>query len=238
MSDNPLVADLDDVEANKPPTTDISIVDSFTGLATAIESGNWIDSAVAGIGAGLEVASMAIDPFGSLASMGVGWIMEQVEPLKEALDSLAGNPDLVESHAMTWENIANELFAMSEEMAAMVESDVSEWEGEAADNYKEMGEGNAAVLAGVGSTALSLATSTRGAGELVTMVRDFVRDFIAECVGSLVSWLAQVALTAGIGAAWVAPQAAAKITMWVGRIFGWLMGLVTSITALIDLLNG
>lgn len=46
---------------------------------------------------------------------GAGWLIEHVQPLQDALDMLAGDPTLVEAHAMTWDNVANECFAMSEQ---------------------------------------------------------------------------------------------------------------------------
>lgn len=236
MSD--LVATESDVSQAGDAVAGAGIVESYSGLAQAIDSGSWIDASVAGMGAALETVGAVIDPIGTLASAGVGWLIEHVEPLTEALDMLAGNPDLVEAHAMTWDNIANEYFAMSEEMAAFIDGDIESWDGQAADSYREKGDINADALGCLGGMALSLGTATRGAGELVTMVREFVRDFVAECIGSLVAWAAEVAFTAGIGAAWVIPKAVIKITEWVGRIFGWITGLIDSISALNDLLNG
>jgi hypothetical protein len=237
MSD--LVATESDVPAQPgAAVAGAGIVESYAGLAQAIDSGSWIDASVAGLGVALETVGAVIDPIGTLASAGVGWLIEHVEPLQEALDVLAGNPELVEAHAMTWDNIANECFAMSEEMAAFIDADVESWDGIAADAYRDKGDANADVLGCLGGTALSLGTATRGAGQLVTMVREFVREFVAECIGSLIAWAAEVAFTAGVGAAWVIPKAVMKITEWVGKIFGWITGLIDSISALRDLLFG
>lgn len=236
MSD--LVATESDVSQAGKNVAGAGIIESYNGLAMAIDSGSWIDASVAGMGAALETVGAVIDPIGTLASAGVGWLIEHVEPLTEALDMLAGNPDLVNAHAMTWDNVADELFAMSEEMAAFIDADIDSWDGKAADAYREKGDINSDALGCLGGLALSLGTATRGAGELVTMVREFVRDFVAECIGSLVAWAAEVAFTVGIGAAWVIPKAVIKITEWAGKIFGWITGLIDSISALNDLLNG
>ncbi|WP_112134363.1 hypothetical protein [Glycomyces dulcitolivorans] len=233
-----LVATASDVPAQPGAGfTGAGIVESYAGLAMAIDSGSWIDASVAGLGVALETVGAVIDPIGTLASAGVGWLIEHVQPLKEALDMLAGNPTLVEAHAMTWDNVANECFAMAEQMTAII-ADVQSWSGGAADAYRGMADANSDVIACVGGTALSLGTATRGAGQLVSMVREFVRDFVAECIGSLIAWAAEVAFTVGIGAAWVIPKAVIRITEWVGKIFGWITGLIDSITALRDLLFG
>jgi hypothetical protein len=214
------------------------IVESYAGLAMAIDSGSWIDASVAGLGVALETVGAVVDPIGTLASAGVGWLIEHVQPLQDALDMLAGDPEGVEANAMTWDNIANEWFALSEELSAFVDADVESWDGAASDAYRDKGDANADVLGCVGGMALSLATATRGAGQIVTMVREFVREFVAECIGSLIAWAAEVAFTVGIGAAWVIPKAVMKITEWVGKIFGWITGLIDSISALRDLLFG
>ncbi|MFB9662847.1 hypothetical protein ACFQS3_21955 [Glycomyces mayteni] len=237
MSD--LVATESDVPAQPGAAfAGAGMVESYAGLAMAIDSGSWIDASVAGLGVALETVGAVIDPIGTLAAAGVGWLIEHVEPLQEALDMLAGNPTLVEAHAMTWDNVATACFEMSEQLAASVKADLTTWTGEASTAYHAMGDANADVVACVGGTALSLGTATRGAGQLVTMVREFVRDFVAECIGSLIAWAAEVAFTVGIGAAWVIPKAVMRITEWVGKIFGWITGLIDSITALRDLLFG
>ncbi|MEU6247561.1 hypothetical protein [Glycomyces sp. NPDC047010] len=237
------MSDLVATESDVPPQPGESvagagIVESYSDLAIAIDSGSWVDASVAGLGAALETVGAVIDPIGTLAAAGVGWLIEHVEPLQEALDMLAGNPDLVEAHAMTWDNVADECFALSEAMEGFVDNDIEGWDGDAADAYRDKGDANADAMGCIGGTALSLATATRGAGQLVTMVREFVRDFVAECIGSLIAWAAEVAFTVGVGAAWVIPKAVIKITEWVGKIFGWITGLIDSISALRDLLFG
>ncbi|WP_335987927.1 hypothetical protein [Glycomyces sp. MUSA5-2] len=235
---NDLVATEGDVPAQPGAgLAGAGIVESYAGLAMAIDSGSWIDASVAGLGVALETVGAVVDPIGTLASAGVGWLIEHVQPLQDALDMLAGNPTLVESHAMTWDNVANECFDMSAQLDAAI-AEVESWDGAASDAYRDKADANVDVLACVGGTALSMATATRGAGQLVSMVREFVRDFVAECIGSLIAWAAEVAFTVGIGAAWVIPKAVMRITEWVGKIFGWITGLIDSISALRDLLFG
>jgi hypothetical protein len=235
------VTDLVSTESAVPPTegamTGAGIAESYTGLATAIGSGSWIDGSIAGLGVALETVGAVVDPLGTLAAAGVGWLIEHAQPLQDALDMLAGNPTLVEAHAMTWDNVANECFAMSEQMVSIV-GEVQAWSGGAADAYRGVSDANAETLACIGGTAMALGNATRGAGQVVTMVREFVREFVAQCVGSLIAWAAEVAFTIGIGLSWVLPKAIMRITEWVGKIFGWLTGLIDSMTALRKLLFG
>ena len=88
-----------------------------------------------------------------------------------------------------------------------------------------------------GGTALAMGSAVRGAGELVTMVREFVRGFIADCIAKVVVWLADIVFTAEVATPVVAAQLAAAVVKWIGRIFGWLMGLITFIQSLRTLLD-
>lgn len=239
MSDNALIADASDIpsEQARDGWTGLSFADDYKGISQAIESGDWVSGAVAGIGMGLNVASVAIDPFSSLLAMGIEWAMEQVEPLKEALDWLAGDPETVETHAITWDNMANELFAIGDELQARLEGDLEGWQGQAAEAYRSMLSVNIDITYGAGGTALGMASATRGAGGLVTAVREFVRGFIADCIARVVVWLAEVVFSLGLATPVVAAQMAAAVVKWTGRIFGILMGLIDSITNLRALLD-
>nr|BFF27711.1 hypothetical protein GCM10025732_56760 [Glycomyces mayteni] len=71
------MGDLVATESDVPPQPGESvagagIVESYAGLATAIDSGSWIDASVAGLGAALETVGAVVDPIGTLAAAGSG----------------------------------------------------------------------------------------------------------------------------------------------------------------------
>lgn len=238
---NDLVATSDQIQEGqagyRDAGTGFAFYEDYQGISQAIDSGSWIDASIAGLGAALNVASTVIDPFSTLLSMGIEWAMEQIEPLKEALDWLAGDPETIETLAMTWDNIGNELFAIAEEFQSALDSEIASWQDDAATAYREMAAANIDITGAFGGTALGMGSAVRGAGNLVQMVREFVRGFIADCIAKVVVWLAEIAFTAGLATPLVASQLAAAVVKWVGRIFGWLMGLVTSIQSLRALLD-
>jgi hypothetical protein len=238
---NDLIATSDQIKEGqagyRDAGTGFGFYEDYTGIRDAIKEGSWIDGSIAGLGAALNVGSTLIDPFSTLLSMGIEWAMEQVEPLKEALDWLAGDPETIETVAMTWDNIANELFAIGEEFEAAVDSEIPTWQDDAAEAYRDMAGFNVDLVGAFGATALGMGEAVRGAGNLVSMVREFVRGFVADCIAKVVVWLAEVVFTAGAAAPIVAAQLAAAVVKWVGRIFGWLMGLITSIQSLRALLD-
>ncbi|GAA1670010.1 hypothetical protein GCM10009830_14840 [Glycomyces endophyticus] len=226
-----------DNSAYRDASTGFSLVEGAGDVRTAIDEGNWVDASIAGIGLAIEGAAIAIDPFSTLLAMGIEWAMEQIEPLKEALDWLAGNPQAVETHALTWDNMSAELLSISEDLGRRLEGDLQGWQDDAADAYRTMLGANADLVAALSGTAAGMASATRGAGTLVSMIREFVRGFIADCVAKVVVWLAEVVFSVGLATPVVASQMAAAVVKWSARIFGWLMGLVTSIQSLRALLD-
>ncbi|WP_460444257.1 hypothetical protein, partial [Amycolatopsis magusensis] len=103
---NPLIAEVQD------STTAISgmpLLESISETSKAIESGDWAAGVLGAAGAALDALGMAMDPFGAILANGVGWLIEHVGPLSDALDALTGNPDVIKSHADTWKNVGTEL---------------------------------------------------------------------------------------------------------------------------------
>ena len=238
---NPLVATTSDIPstsaAHRDGWTGLPLADDYMGIKDAIDSGSWIDGSIAGLGAALDGAAIAIDPFSTLLSMGIEWAIEQVEPLKQALDWLAGDPETIETHAMTWDNMANELFSIAEDLKARLVGDLDGWQGAAADAYRDILTINIDVAGIFAGTAAGMGAATRGAGILVQTVREVVRAFIADCIAKVVVWLAEVVFSLGFATPLVASQLAIAVVRWTGRIFGWLMGLITSLSALRALLD-
>ncbi|MDS0149558.1 hypothetical protein, partial [Amycolatopsis sp. CM201R] len=79
---NPLVAETKD---STKAYSGISLLETANDLKSAIESGDWASVALGAVGTALDALSMAMDPFGAILAAGVGWLIEHVGPLKEAL---------------------------------------------------------------------------------------------------------------------------------------------------------
>src|SRR6186713_2866364 len=103
---NPLVARPQNATT---AVTGIGIAESAQGLAHGVSNGDWVEAGLSAAGVGLEVLSMVIDPLGTLASYGVSWLIEHVQPLKDALDWFAGDPPVIRSFSETWANVAAEV---------------------------------------------------------------------------------------------------------------------------------
>nr|WP_221377027.1 hypothetical protein [Actinoplanes polyasparticus] len=233
MTDSSLVAS---VVSTRTGTAGVGLAESFQGLNNAVQSGSWVDGALAGGAFALEAAAIVLDPFSALLSSGLSWAMEYFEPLREVLDRLAGIPDQVRANAGTWSNMAVELQALASDLQADLATDLPGWQGTTADSYQQLMANNVDGVGGLSVLASTMAAATQAAGNLVQFTRDIVRDLIADLVARAIVWAAEALLVVTIPV--VAAQIASAVVKWAGRIMGYTSALVTSLTNLRVLLGG
>ncbi|MEV0088740.1 DUF6531 domain-containing protein [Saccharopolyspora sp. NPDC050642] len=231
---NPLVAQRED---STQSFSGVPILESVNDTKKAIESGDWASGVMGAVSTGLDALGMAMDPFGSILAAGVGWLMEHVGPVSDALDALTGDPDEIKAHSETWKNISAELGEIGTEMTNLVNNDTGSWIGEAGDAYRKRSEDTANLIAAAQAAADGASSGIGTAGEVVAAVRTLVRDIIAELVGHLVSWALQVLATLGIAMAWVVPQVVAEVAKVAARIADITTKLVKAIKALAPMLK-
>jgi RHS repeat-associated protein len=231
---NPLVAETKD---STKAYSGISLLESANDLKSAIESGDWASVALGAVGTALDALSMAMDPFGAVLAAGVGWLMEHVGPLKEALNGLTGNADQIAAQSETWKNVATELGSIGEDLTGMVGADTASWTGNAADTYRQRAQDTVTLLSTAQKGCEGASSGVKTAGEVVAAVRALVRDIIAELVGHLISWALQVVFTLGIGLTWVVPQVVAAVAKTASKIADLTKRLVKALQALIPLLK-
>ncbi|WP_051124685.1 RHS repeat-associated core domain-containing protein [Amycolatopsis benzoatilytica] len=231
---NPLVADKKD---STTAFSGITILESGQAIKDGIESGNWASVAMGAVGAGMDAIGIAMDPFGSILAAGVGWLMEHVGPLKEALNSLTGDPDQIAACAETWKNVAKEVGDVSAELANQVKTDLQSWTGTAADAYRKQAEDMAKTLEGASKACEGASKGVKTGGEVVGAVRMLVRDIIAQVVGHMISWALQVLFTLGIGLTWVVPQVVNLVAKTAKQIAELCKNLIKAIKSLGKLLG-
>lgn len=235
MADNPLVADVKD---SHHFWKGAGIGEDIADIVSAIESESWVDASLAGVGATLSAVGF-LDPLGAIVSTGVSWLIELIGPLRELLDDLTGDADILTAHAQTWTNMAEELQAIKDDLAKFMESDITGWQDDAADAYKANMGHNLEGTSGLAQLCAAISAATTGAGTLVTVTRELVRDLIAQLVATLLIrlpvWLGLCATGVGIPA--VAAQAAGMIAQVLATVIGIVIALVQSLTALQQLLD-
>lgn len=84
------------------PTEGAGIVDTIYKAGDDILNGRTEDFAMDGFAFGLDALGFVANPLGALASAGVGWLIEQLDFLREPLDDLAGDPGAIMGVAAVW----------------------------------------------------------------------------------------------------------------------------------------
>ncbi|MFR9731805.1 WXG100 family type VII secretion target [Saccharopolyspora sp. MS10] len=167
-------------------TAGAGIVDSARATWSAFNNEDWGEFAASGGVLALDALITAIDPVGSALAAGVGWLMEHLAPLREALDFLAGDPNAIKAGADTWQEVKAELEKLAGEIPGQVQAHTAEWQGKACDAYvqrsAELAEGVEAMSVSAGTASAAIAT----AGTMVATCRGLIRDIVAAVVAELI----------------------------------------------------
>ncbi|WIX85701.1 RHS repeat-associated core domain-containing protein [Amycolatopsis sp. DG1A-15b] len=216
-------------QSDTTATTGFGILESAEGLATGVSNGDWVAAGLGGVGVGLEVLSMVVDPVGTLASAGVSWLIEHVQPLKEALDWLAGDPPVIRSFSETWGNVAKEVSRIAQEFDNEAKNGTSGWVGAGADAYRAHSAELSDAIAGAGALAEGISTGVMIMGEVVAFVRETVREIVAELIGRLIAWALEAVCSLGLATPVIVGQAVAAISRVAKKIADLIRNLIKTI---------
>lgn len=238
MTENPLVAD---VKPLVMPEDGIKAADFAIDAGRAIDNQDWCEAGIDATAAALDAASAITDPFGTLLESVFAWMMEHVAPLPEMLNTLAGNPDVVQANAHTWANVSDALGKAAANMEQTVKTDTAPWHGPAMDVYKPFAAGEAKMIEAASTAAGAVGAAVSGAGIAVQVVRTIVRDLIAEAMSDLVQYLARSALAAGLTLGLATPVLVADgiriVAKWSTRVAEWLKKIVRSFQNLAEIVK-
>ncbi|MCI2419162.1 hypothetical protein MOQ72_17085 [Saccharopolyspora sp. K220] len=199
--------------------------ENLVGTAQAIQNGDWDSAGLNALGLGVDMVGLAADPLGTLASWGVGWLIENVEFIREPFDALMGNPDAISGMASTWENVGKEVKAVAQEYGQTAQATTG-WEGKAGDAYRNLGADTSKMLDALGEGCNGVKGAVDGAGVVVGAVRGIVRDMIAGCIGEIIGavlrWGIAAACTAGIAAGGLIADAIRIALKWADKISEWM----------------
>ncbi|WP_328451162.1 hypothetical protein [Amycolatopsis sp. NBC_00438] len=187
--------ELDNVNAQ---TGGAGIFSDAASTLTDARNGDWGNLAMDVGTDALDLLGAAMDPLGTLAGAGVGWLIEHISFLKDGLDKLAGKPEAVTAKAVTWSNISKQLTETAEQYertAAKVGQSFSDCGS--AEAYQRTAESYVGVLRGAASHADSASTAMNVGAALVGTERGLIRDMISSFVGELI-----VKALAALAASW------------------------------------
>ncbi|UOX88513.1 hypothetical protein MUY14_43725 [Amycolatopsis sp. FBCC-B4732] len=204
----------------------IGIAESSMDAFNGIKDGDWVSGGLGMLSLAGEIAGAAIDPFGYLMSSVASFLMEHIQPLKDMLDSVAGNPPVIQSYADTWGNVSKALGERKTDFDNAVKNGTTGWTGAGADAYRTFAAEHSDALSGAATVAGAISTVTMIMGQVVSFVRETVRQLIADLVGKLIAWVMEEVFSLGFGTPVVVAQASAAIAKW-GKKIGELLKKLT-----------
>lgn len=161
----------------------------FNDVATTVKDfsdGDWANAAMDVATDGLDLLGAAMDPLGTLASAGVGFLIEHISFLKDGLDKLAGNPEAVTAKAQTWQNVAKQLNQTAQTYEQSAAKAGQSYKGGGANAYQATAKSYADSLRGAAGHAQNASTAMQVGAAIVGTERGLIRDMISEFVGGLI----------------------------------------------------
>ena len=231
---NPLVAERKDTTT---PLAGTFLLEDGEALVQAINDKDWVAGGLALVGGAFDAAAAASDPIGTLIAMGLGWVLDHVQPFTTWLEQLTGDADQVTAHATTWKNVQQHLHATAETMASHVTTDLADMTGTTITAYRGAAGDITRVINAAGTWAGAIGTALDITAFIVQFVHDFVRDAISEVVGSILSYAAELIATVGLAWPIVAEQIATRIASLIGQVGRNVKNLVTSARNLVKKLT-
>jgi uncharacterized protein YukE len=169
----------------------------FNDVASTIQdayTGNWGGLAM-DVGAdAMDALGMAMDPLGTLAGAGIGWLIEHISFLKKPLDWLAGDPEAVTAKAQTLQNVSEHLKSSAQNYVQSV-GKLQQTQGAAADGYRQAAQNYQQAVTGLAGHLDEAHQAMHTAAMIVGTTRGIIRDTISQFVGdAIIKFIAASAL--------------------------------------------
>ena len=140
--------------------------------------------------------SILEDPLNALITAGLGFLLDVIQPLKDALQLVTGDPEALDDGAGDFSEIGKDIGNLGNELTEITESGFANWSGDAKNaasaqvqNYFD-GVEQTAQIAGNVTMMLQLSST------LMEAAYNFIKGIIAQCIEWLiVTWVAALAAT-------------------------------------------
>jgi hypothetical protein len=201
------------------------IFESAFGLVEGVRGGDWLGAGGNAVATGLSAIGAIMDPLQAVFAAGVGWLMEHVSFLREPLDKLAGDPKAIEGHAATWSNIEQRIYDATDYFVDEVNRGTADWASQAREAYRRRARSHAESIQAMGAIADFMSKASTIVGAMVGIVRNTIRDIVAEVVGACISKAIQAATVVLI------PKVAAEVAILVSKTSSKILGLLNKLFA-------
>ena len=187
-------------------------------LSRALEAKTWLDSALTTVSAGTTALSVLSNPLHALFSGAANWAMEHIEPLKDWMNKLTGEPEHVRQAAAGWRGIGERLQADAASLNQSVTTDMAETEGLAVSAYADMQRDTTAHIAVLGGYAKALAFLLEEASTVVQKVRGLVCKAISDVAAQAGQSAILTGCTLGLGTPIAVWQITSKVAEWAKKL--------------------
>ncbi|MFI9385300.1 WXG100 family type VII secretion target [Kutzneria sp. NPDC052558] len=136
------------------------------------------------------------DPLNALISKGLGFVIDYIEPVKEALEFVTGSPDALNAAADTYSQLSADIDQLGSQLHDELISGFANWKGDASDTaHQEM----AHFLDGIHGTATLagyIVQLLKASASMMQAAKDIIIGIIADFVEQmLITWAAALATT-------------------------------------------
>ncbi|AHI01589.1 hypothetical protein GCM10010174_08080 [Kutzneria viridogrisea] len=168
-----------------------------------------------------EAADPGWDPISTLLNKGLGFVIDHIAPVKEALELVTGSPDALNAAAGTYAQLSSDIDALGQQLHDELKTGFGKWQGEASEAaHQEM----AHFLDGIHGTATLagyMVQVLRASASMMQAAKDIIIGIIADFAEQmLVTWAIGAAgtiLTFGLSDAAAMGATVAEAGVAVGR---------------------
>lgn len=180
----------------------VPLAEAVFDAGSAVVDGNGLGAVGGAVDTVLKIDGVVTDPIGSFAAAGVGWVIEHIPVLKEALDAVSGDEEAINAVKTVWEQkVALPLDEVSKSVKEAGAATASGFTGVDADAYRTSTAKLAVETSALAYSAKSAATGISFAGAMVIEVRNWIRDelskFLAWTLAKMAAAAAASVPTAG-----------------------------------------
>jgi hypothetical protein len=180
-------------------------------------------------GAGMDMASFALDPVGWLVSNGLNMLLELIQPMQDALHFVTGDGPALKDAAGNFGTIGAGFVTLADDFVQAGDEALQGWEGGGGEAAKKALGDFAQGIKGIGASSASVAETLQMWSMVMTVIEEVIKAIITELVSWLIYlWLPALAASivslgssvAGAMAASVAKAASVfgKITAHLGKL--------------------
>ncbi|MET9634264.1 hypothetical protein ABZX92_43105 [Lentzea sp. NPDC006480] len=162
---------------------------------------------------GMKLAGAISDPLNFLISKGLGWLLDVVAPLKQAVDLVTGDPAATSKAAGTFNDIAKQTEDLARTFDEKLKEGLQSWKSEAGDKAAQKLGGFHHGIEGTAATAGHIASILQGSSMFMQVAEDIIKGILSDLIEWLVvTWIAaQLAAIPTCGASEAAAAAATPV---------------------------